>query len=92
MHRQAVRVYHGHTGRVKCVAPVTGSVFLSGADDGSIRVYDARSSSGTQPLVPGQMENKTLLGGCTLGGRRYPDVEPCPASANVCEQHWLQQP
>mmetsp|Transcript_15643 Transcript_15643/g.37167 ORF Transcript_15643/g.37167 Transcript_15643/m.37167 type:complete len:783 (-) Transcript_15643:198-2546(-) len=43
--RNAVRPYHCHSGRVKCLAALSPNVFLSGADDGVVCQYDTRERS-----------------------------------------------
>jgi len=55
--RGAIKPFSCHEARVRCLAAVDGSVILSGADDGGVRLFDLR-----QPQAPtGQLQELRSL-------------------------------
>lgn len=42
LERQAVRPYSSHAATIRTILPLSGAVFASGAEDGTIRCFDSR--------------------------------------------------
>ena len=65
LNKEAVRPYSLHTERVKCLSTLNSSVFMSGSDDGTIRLFDVREA----PVIDTQQaKRRSLLGKCMHGG------------------------